>query len=239
MDSLLEDIIIMMADSDDEELGDPGDSDENLQLVTTHQANINIVPFLDLFEGGPVHGPRQHSRTRLLTLEDLCQFVPKIKFKTHFRFEYEQFEVLKEALQIPNKIHFNNGCCVSGYEALAIFLKRLSSHALNEDLSLMFHRPATTIGALCVEMARRISSKLDNLQSFHHRWLSFQDLSLWAQKISDKEITLKSGRVVKMPLSSVGGFVDGKCIGCCRPCRAQRAFYCMHHATHVFKYMVR
>ena len=45
------------------------------------------------------------------------------------------------------------------------------------------------------------------------RWLSFQDLSLWAQKISDKEITLKSGRVVKMPLTSVGGFVDGKCIG--------------------------
>ena len=201
--------ILMAEDEDEDEDLPPVEDDETLNIIIREDRGISILSAITDFH--PASGPRTHAETKLLTLEDLCQFIPKDKFKIHFRFKYEQFESLKEALQIPDLVQFNNGCTLSGYEAMAIFLKRLASHAQNEDLSIIFRRPASTVAALCVFMAKKIASHLTNLQSLNHRWLSYVNLDEWAKKISDKEITLKSGRVIKMPLESVGGFVDGKC----------------------------
>ena len=197
-----------MADSDEEDDQPPVEDDETLNIFNQQDGGIIMAALIDSF---PASGlpPRTHSETKILTLEDLCELIPREKFKKHFRFEFEQFEDLKAALQIEDTIQFNKGCTISGYEAMGIFLKRLASHAQNEDLSLIFRRPASTISALCVFMAKKISSNLANLQSFNHRWLSYQNLDDWAKKISDREIQLKSGRVIKMPLESVGGFVDG------------------------------
>ena len=224
----------MLVDSDDELEDSGGHDDEDIQHLPHLQAAAVVLSG----PAPPVSGPRARAPTRILSLEDLTQLVPPERFCTHFRFEVGQFSIVREALQLPDIITFNNGSIISGIEATGILLKRLSSHSTNSDLALIFKRPESTISALCVKLARDIGGKLKSLQSFEHRWINHSNLEKWAKSVSDLEIKLKSGRSIKMPLTSVGGFVDGKCIGCCRPCRAQRLFFCMHHAFHVIKSQV-
>ena len=228
----------MFADSDDELETDCQQDEVFQHLADLHRQAASLAVVVVSDPRPPLYGPRSRAPTRILSLEDLTQLVPENKFLNHFRFEVQHFHAVKEALQIPEIVKFNNGSLVSGIEATAILLKRLSSHSTNADLGLIFKRPETTISGLCVQLARDIGGKLQALQEFHHRWLSYQKLDSWAKKVCDLEVKLKNGTKIKMPLESVGGFVDGKCIGVCRPCRLQRQFFCMHHAFHVFKSQV-
>jgi len=165
-----------------------------------------------------------------MTMSDLVTLLPGNLFFQFMRFSPAHFLTLLTVLNLTEAVKFGGGSVVSGIEALAIFLFRLATLGGNGEIGLIFKRPTSMISSLATHLSSSIFwGKLERLASFDHEWLNFPNLSAWGEALVHEKF---------FPLKTIAGFLDGKCIRCCRPTNNQKSWYCCHHADHVFKFQI-
>jgi len=164
-----------------------------------------------------------------MTIQQLESLLPGNLFLQFMRFAPEHFVTLLTILSVPGTVKAF-GYALSGVEALAIYLMRLSTLGGNGEIGLIFKRPACCISMCASQLSSDLFwGKLEKIASMDHDWLNYSNLSEWGQALVAERY---------FPLSTIAGFVDGKCIRCCRPTVDQKLWYCCHHADHVFKFQI-
>ena len=91
------------------------------------------------------------------------------------------------------------GYALSGVEALAIYLMRLSTLGGNGEIGLIFKRPACCISMCASTLSSDLFwGKLEKIASMDHDWLNYSNLSEWGQALVAERY---------FPLSTIAGFV--------------------------------
>ena len=129
----------------------------------------------------------------------MSKYVPVTLCFFSYRFSPAHFLTLLTVLNLTEAVKFGGGSVVSGIEALAIFLFRLSTLGGNGEIGLIFKRPTTTVSALVTHLSSSIFwGKLERLASFNHEWLNFNNLSAWGEALVNEKF---------FPLKTIAGFL--------------------------------
>ena len=147
--------------------------------------------------------------------------------KAEFRFLKNDIYTLYDVLDIPDEIVCYNGFKVNGIDALCMFLKRFAYPCRYLDMIPRFGIAIPQLSMICNKMMNIMYSRWGHLlSSFHQTWLSPQNMSLFAQKISEHGA----------PLQNCWAFVDGTVRPICRPGTNQRVLYNGHKKVHAIKF---
>jgi hypothetical protein len=125
----------------------------------------------------------------------------------HFRFARDHIPRLVKALEMPEEVRTRTGCCMSGEEALLMFLKRMSY-------------PERTVGLMhffgCC--SGYISDMVDAVREHLHKKAVKMTRRFDASRIKPLARAFSNQMWAKgMPLRRVLFIVDGVFVGCCRP----------------------
>ncbi|CAN8004681.1 unnamed protein product [Ixodes hexagonus] len=145
-----------------------------------------------------------------------------------FRFTKADVPHLRSALLIPETLSVNGGVRLSGDEALAIALRRLSYPNRLCDLELVFGRHSSALSRVCTDVHRHIERTFGHLLTdlTSHSWLHPRQLDVFAKAICNKG----------SPLQHCWGFIDGTARAMCRPTWHQRRYFSGHKRYHCTKY---
>lgn len=145
-----------------------------------------------------------------------------------FRFYPKDIIDMVNLLQIPDKLVIENGCTVSGIDALCILLKRFSYPCRLMELERFFVRPKTTISMI-------INTLVDLLYANHKHRLTFDARNSW---VDNAHLQLYADTIHNKgaPLPNVFGFIDGTVRPICRPTTGQRVCYNGHKRIHSIKF---
>ena len=144
-----------------------------------------------------------------------------------FRFLKNDVYLLKELLQIPDRITCPNRAVVSGIEALCILLKRYAYPIRLGDMVATFGRPVPQLSMVATEMTNMLYNMYNHkLTSFQQSWLAPACLKSFADAI----------HAAGAPLTNCWAFVDGTVRPICRPGELQRVVFNGHHRVHALKY---
>jgi hypothetical protein len=130
-----------------------------------------------------------------------------MEFYYHFRFAREHIPRLVKALKMPEFVRTAGRCCLSGEEALLLFLKRLSYPDRLVGLVRFFSRSTGWISEMFDAVRRHLDGLTDKMM-FDLDWERIKPLApRFAHRV----------HVKGMPLPHVPWFVDGVFVSCCRP----------------------
>lgn len=147
--------------------------------------------------------------------------------KADFRVEKNDLFMLKEALNIPDRIVCHQRSICDGMEALCMVLKRLAYPCRYSDMIPLFARPVPVISMLTNEVIDYI---YDN---HHHRITAWNQDLLMPLKLEAYAAAVhdKGGA-----LNNCFGFIDGTVRPICRPGEHQRIVYNGHKRVHAIKF---
>ncbi|KXJ17917.1 hypothetical protein AC249_AIPGENE21844 [Exaiptasia diaphana] len=138
------------------------------------------------------------------------------EFKTEFRFNLSEIDLLQDALQIPERFICDNGTVASGTEGLLLLLKRFAYPCRLSDMIPRFGRSVPEMSLILAEVTDHISSNFSHLLTdLNQPWLQRGKLERYAQAIHDKGGAL----------DNCWGFVDGTVRPISRPGENQRVMY--------------
>lgn len=146
--------------------------------------------------------------------------------KADFRVEKNDLNMLKEALDIPDKIICHQRLICDGMEGLCIVLKRLAYPCRYSDMIPLFARPVPVLSMIT-------NSVIDDIyDSHHHRTTGWNQTLLNPLKLeSYAEVIQNNGGA----LDNCFGFIDGTVRPICRPGENQRILYNGHKRVHAIK----
>ena len=146
---------------------------------------------------------------------------------SEFRFEKESLFLLRDVLQIPDRITCYNGTFVSAIEALCIYLKIYACPCRYLDMIPRFGRP---VSGLCIINSYSLNFNYNRrnylLNTMNQVWLSPNCFQLFADAIYAKGA----------PLGNCWGFIDGTVRPYCRRGINQRIVYNEHKRVHSIKF---
>lgn len=193
-------------------------------LLALDAGIIDEEEFLVLYElntsKNPNFGYEEFDKFNLNSMDSaLC--------KADFRVEKNDLFMLKEVLDIPDKIVCHQRSVCDGMEGLCMVLKRLAYPCRYSDMISLFARPVPVLSMITNEVIDHI------YDSHHHRisgWnqtlLSPLKLESYAAAIQDKGAAL----------DNCFGFIDGTVRPICRPGENQRIVYNGHKRVHALKF---
>ena len=147
--------------------------------------------------------------------------------EAEFCFLKNNVYVLKDVLQIPDKVVCCDRLVVDGIEALCVLLKRFAYPIRYGDMCPRFPRPVPQFSIITTAMMDMIYRQHSHcLRSFHQAWLSPANFQTYADVIH------KAGA----PYANCWGFVDGTVRPVCRPGTLQRPLYNGHKRVHAIKF---
>mmetsp|Transcript_22628 Transcript_22628/g.77577 ORF Transcript_22628/g.77577 Transcript_22628/m.77577 type:complete len:624 (-) Transcript_22628:25-1896(-) len=163
------------------------------------------APVLESGNGADKGGMRYGAESNYGEL--LTPRMSAMEFYYHFRFAREHIPRLVKALKMPEFVRTAGRCCLSGEEALLLFLKRLSYPDRLVGLVRFFSRSTGWISEMFDAVRRHLDGLTDKMM-FDLDWERIKPLApRFAHRV----------HVKGMPLPHVPWFVDGVFVSCCRP----------------------
>ena len=165
----------------------------------------------------------QRERNRMRTLFELNEK----QFPDFYRFSKEQYLLLESALELPATLTLNNGCLISGREALLMTIRRLAHPVRMVTVGDEgFGYPESTCSRAIRKMIRWLDGKYAHLLRLTPERLSASKLNEYATAV----------RQAGCPRTNIVGFIDATMIRICRPTRDQDLFYNGHKRCHAVKF---
>ena len=193
-------------------------------LVAFDDGVIDEEEFLLLYE--------QHtSKNPSFSYEDYDKFdlnnIDSASCKADFRVEKNDLVLLKDALQIPDKIVCHQRTICDGMEGLCMVLKRLAYPCRYSDMIPYFARPVPVLSMIT-------NTVFDDIyDSHHHRITQWNPTLLHAAKLAQYAQAIEGKGAA---LNNCFGFIDGTVRPICRPGEHQRLLYNGHKRTHAIKF---
>ncbi|CAC5395056.1 unnamed protein product [Mytilus coruscus] len=115
------------------------------------------------------------------------------QYRTFFRFDRDDIEILRCALRIPDTIVCSNRTTAKGTDALCMVLRRLAYPCRLEDLEPIFGRSKAELSYIINEVLDYIHDNHCHLLSdLNRNWLSPEHLELFAESMFDRNGPLDS-----------------------------------------------
>ena len=160
-------------------------------------------------------------------IEEQLKDISEGEFKTEFRFNLSEIEMLLDALKIPEYVTCTNGTKASGMEAFLMLCKRYSYPCRLSDMIARFGRSVPEISLILAEITdHMITTHGHLLQNLNQPWLQPFNLENFAAGIYNKGAAL----------DNCWGFIDGTVRPICCPGESQRVMYNGHKRVHALTF---